>query len=55
LKRTDPAFSPAVYGYSGLVDMLKTYDLLMLTKAEGGHYTVQLAPSDILDLKSRHG
>jgi uncharacterized protein (TIGR00288 family) len=47
LKRTDPAFSPAVYGYSGLVDMLKTYDLLALTKAEGGHYTVQLAPGDM--------
>lgn len=44
LKRTDPAFSPAVYGYSGLVDMLKNYDLLVLTKAEGGHYTVELAP-----------
>lgn len=47
LKRTDPAFSPAVYGYSGLVDMLKTYDLLLLTKAEGGHYTVELAPGGI--------
>jgi uncharacterized protein (TIGR00288 family) len=44
LKRTDPAFAPAVYGYSGLVEMLKTYDLLLLTKAEGGHYTVELAP-----------
>lgn len=47
LKRTDPAFSPAVYGYSGLVDMLKAYDLLFLKKAEGGHYTVELAQADL--------
>jgi hypothetical protein len=44
LKRTDPAFTPATYGYSGLLEMLKTYDLLVLTKAEKGHYTVELAP-----------
>nr|WP_229445356.1 NYN domain-containing protein [Massilia sp. Leaf139] len=43
LKRTDPAFTPAIYGHSGLLDMLKTYDLLVLTKAEKGHYTVGLA------------
>ncbi|MBX7260005.1 MAG: NYN domain-containing protein [Candidatus Hydrogenedentes bacterium] len=42
LKRTDPAFSPTTYGHSGLLDMLKTYDLLVLKKAEGGHYTVGL-------------
>lgn len=42
LKRTDPGFSPDVYGHSGLLDMLKTYDLLMLKKEEGGHYTVTL-------------
>lgn len=42
LKRTDPGFSPANYGHSGLLDMLKTYDLLALKKAEGGHYTVGL-------------
>ncbi|MBL0208785.1 MAG: NYN domain-containing protein [Propionivibrio sp.] len=42
LKRTDPAFSPTTYGHSGLLDMLKTYDLLALKKAEGGHYTVGL-------------
>lgn len=35
LKRTDPAFSPQTYGYSGLLDMLRTYDLL----------TVRLAPA----------
>lgn len=42
LKRTDPAFSPSSYGHSGLLDMLKTYDLLALNKAEKGHYTVEL-------------
>ena len=42
LKRTDPAFSPTTYGHSGLLDMLKTYDLLALKKGEGGHYTVGL-------------
>lgn len=43
LKRTDPAFTPAAYGHGGLVDMLKTYDLLVLTRADKGHYTVELA------------
>lgn len=42
LKRTDPGFSPKDYGHSGLLDMLKTYDLLALTRADGGHYTVGL-------------
>ncbi|PKO71570.1 MAG: hypothetical protein CVU20_06355 [Betaproteobacteria bacterium HGW-Betaproteobacteria-14] len=42
LKRTDPGFSPTIYGHSGLLDMLKTYDLLVLKKEEGGHYTVGL-------------
>lgn len=43
LKRTDPGFSPANYGHSGLLDMLKTYDLLALKKEEGGNYTVGLS------------
>lgn len=43
LKRTDPIFSPGNYGHSGLLDMLKTYDFLVLRKEEGGHYTVGLA------------
>lgn len=43
LKRTDPGFTPAAYGYTGLLDMLKNYEgLLQLTKEEGGHYTVRL-------------
>ena len=45
LKRTDPGFSPGAYGHSGLLGMLKTYDLLMLKKEEGGHYTVRLRPA----------
>lgn len=43
LKRTDPGFSPATYGHSGLQSMLSTYDLLKLTKEPGGHYTVAMA------------
>lgn len=43
LKRTDPAFSPQTYGHSGLLNMLKTYDLLNLRQEEGGHWTVGLA------------
>lgn len=43
LRRTDPGFSPNKFGYTGLLDMLKTYDLLALKKEEGGHYTVRLA------------
>jgi uncharacterized protein (TIGR00288 family) len=41
LKRTDPGFSPSVYGHSGFLDMIKTYDLLVWKKEEGGHYTVK--------------
>ena len=46
LKRTDPAFTPAAYGHAGLVEMLRTFDLLVLTRADKGHYTVELAPVD---------
>jgi hypothetical protein len=44
LKRTDPGFSPTTYGHSGLLDMVKTYDLLKLKQEEGGHWTVGLVP-----------
>jgi uncharacterized protein (TIGR00288 family) len=44
LKRTDPAFSPQTYGHSGLLDMLRAYDLLALQPEAGGHWTVRLAP-----------
>lgn len=46
LKRTDPAFSPQTYGYSGLLDMIKTYDLLATQQEPGGHWSVLLAPED---------
>ena len=43
LKRADPSFSPKNYGHSGLLDMLKTYDLLKVQQEAGGHWTTQLA------------
>lgn len=43
LKRTDPAFSPKTYGHSGLLDMVKTYDLLELKQDAGGGWYVVLA------------
>jgi uncharacterized protein (TIGR00288 family) len=46
LKRTDPAFSPKTYGHSGLLDMVRTYDLLALHQEPGGHWMVGLAPKD---------
>lgn len=46
LKRTDPGFSPTIYGHSGLLDMVKTYKILLLKKEEGGHWTVGLAPKN---------
>ena len=49
LKRTDPGFSPTNFGHSGLLDMLRTYDLLALKKAEGGHYTVGLRQQALSD------
>ena len=50
LKRTDPAFSPKLYGHSGLLDMVKTYDLLKSEQEVGGHWSVRLAPkNEILD------
>ena len=44
LKRTDPAFSPQIYGHSGLLNMVKTYDLLATMQEDGGHWSVSLAP-----------
>jgi uncharacterized protein (TIGR00288 family) len=44
LRRADPAFSPQTYGHSGLLDMVKTYDLLAVRKEEGGGWSVSLAP-----------
>ena len=42
LRRTDPAFSAQAYGHSGLLNMLKTYDLLQLKQEEGSHWSVGL-------------
>lgn len=42
LKRTDPAFSPKTYGHSGLLDMVKTYDLLSVQHEAAGHWSVML-------------
>jgi uncharacterized protein (TIGR00288 family) len=44
LRRTDPAFSPQTYGHSGLLDMLRTYDLLVVQQEAGNYWTVRLAP-----------
>ncbi|MBF6624435.1 MAG: NYN domain-containing protein [Pseudomonas stutzeri] len=43
LKRADPAFSPSAYGHSGLLNMIKTYDLLQAVQESGGHWSVSLA------------
>lgn len=47
LKRADPSFSPKNYGHSGLLDMLKTYDLLKVQQENGGHWTVRLVSAVI--------
>ncbi|BAV95730.1 hypothetical protein bcgnr5379_60760 [Bacillus cereus] len=44
LRRTDPAFSPQAYGHSGLLNMLKGYDLLVLKQEEGSHWSVSPKP-----------
>jgi uncharacterized protein (TIGR00288 family) len=38
LKRTDPAFSPKVYGYSALSDMVRNYPDLVVTHEHGGFW-----------------
>lgn len=43
LRRTDPAFTPGSCGFSGMLEMLRSYDLLKLSQEPGGHWTVQLA------------
>lgn len=43
LKRTDPSFSPRTYGHSGLLDMIRTYDLLTAHQESSGGWTVQIA------------
>lgn len=53
LKRTDPAFSPKIYGFSGLLEMVRTYDLLTVQQEPGGHWTVRLKPK--LDAEEEPG
>jgi uncharacterized protein (TIGR00288 family) len=43
LKRTDPAFSPKVFGYSALSDMVRAYPDLAVTH-EGSGFWVHLKP-----------
>jgi uncharacterized protein (TIGR00288 family) len=43
LKRTDSSFSPKSFGHSGLLDMVKTYDLLTAQMEPGGHWSVRLS------------
>jgi len=43
LKRTDSGFSPTNFGHSGLLNMVKTYELLTVTVEPGGHHTVGLS------------
>ncbi len=45
LKRTDPALSRQTYGHSGLLDMLRTYDLLTVQQEAGNYWTVRHAPA----------
>lgn len=45
LRRTDPSFTTKAYGHSGLLDMLRTYDLLEVGQESGGHWFVRLAPA----------
>lgn len=40
------AFESAAYGHSGLLDMIRTYDLLHLIQENGGHWTVGLAAKE---------
>lgn len=50
LRRTDPSFTPSSHGHSGLLDMLRTYDLLSLHQESGGHWTVQLNQARIAQM-----
>ncbi len=43
LKRTDPSFSPNLYGHSGLLNMVKTYDLLTTQREETGGWSVSIS------------
>lgn len=42
LKRADSGFSPNTYGHSGLLNMLRTYDLLTVNQESSGIWTTSL-------------
>lgn len=44
LKRTDPSFSPKVYGHAALSDMVRTYPDLVMTQNATTGYWVSLKP-----------
>ena len=44
LRRTDPAFSPKNHGHSGLLDMVRSYDLLAAQQEADKYWFVSLAP-----------
>lgn len=48
LRRTDSSFSPSKYGHSGLLAMLRTYDLLTLVN-EGGLQWSVMVDQDAID------
>lgn len=51
LRRTNPSFTPNAYGHSGLLNMVKTYDLLSPQQEPGGNWSVGLATSPAGDAK----
>jgi len=51
LRRTNPSFTPNAYGHSGLLNMVKTYDLLSPQQEPGGNWSVGLAPTPAGDAK----
>ncbi|NUZ06477.1 NYN domain-containing protein [Piscinibacter koreensis] len=44
LKRTDPGFSPKLFGHAALAEMVRTYPDLVLTQENGSGYWVALRP-----------
>ncbi|MET3465096.1 NYN domain-containing protein [Variovorax atrisoli] len=54
LKRTDPAFSPKLYGHSGLLDMVRTYDLLVPKQEAEGLWSVSLATQALVGMDVAH-
>lgn len=47
LKRTDPGFSPKVYGHTALSDMVRAYPELLLTQENNSGHWVSLKPKAV--------